>query len=133
MFGGKNKKSSRRMDGLVFKMVFVLPGDRSLVPNSCNSRSRYPMSLASQGTCTHVYKKPSHNKRNTHTVKSKIGAGEMAQLLRTLAALLEDTSLISSTYIVAPVPGDLMALLASLHTTCMWCTSIHAGKHSHTK
>jgi len=53
-------------------------------------------------------------RQNTHTHKIKLGAGELAQWLRTLAALLEDLGWILSNYIhgssqlaVGPIPGAL--------------------------
>lgn len=42
-----------------------------------------------------------HTQLKAFFKKIKIGAGEMAQRLRVLAALLEDSGLISSTYMAA--------------------------------
>lgn len=61
-----------------------------------------------------------------------MGAGEMTQRLRTLAALEEDQGLIPRTtwwliLSIIPVPGDLMPFSGIYkYKVCMWCINICA-------
>ena len=60
-------------------------------------------------------------------LKICIGAREMAQQLRTLAALAEDTGSVPSTYMLAKQPS-VTAVLASAGIAYMLCTFIHTEK-----